>query len=53
MNAKVIWAATCWLASTVALADDKVVKIGNLDDRSSLCADIGGPGSKEWRPRTG
>jgi len=45
MNAKVMWAAACLLASTAALADDKIVKIGNLDDQSSLYADIGGPGS--------
>ena len=43
MNAKVVWAAFL-LASTAALADDKIVKIGNLDDQSSLYADIGGPG---------
>ena len=28
-----------------ALADDKVVRIGNLDDLSSLYADISGPGA--------
>jgi branched-chain amino acid transport system substrate-binding protein len=29
----------------IALADDKVVKIGSLSDQTSLYADIGGPGS--------
>jgi len=33
------------LLTGAALADDKIVKIGNLDDQSSLYADIGGPGS--------
>jgi branched-chain amino acid transport system substrate-binding protein len=33
------------LASAAALADDKVVKIGNLDDLSGLYSDIGGHGS--------
>ena len=31
--------------ATSALADDKVVKIGVLNDMSSLYADIGGPNS--------
>ena len=35
--------ASLW--SLVALADDKVVKIGVLTDLSSLYADLGGPGS--------
>jgi branched-chain amino acid transport system substrate-binding protein len=30
---------------TAAVADDKIVKIGVLNDQSSLYADIGGPGS--------
>ncbi len=33
------------IAATSALADDKVVKIGVLNDMSSLYADIGGPNS--------
>jgi branched-chain amino acid transport system substrate-binding protein len=33
------------LLTSVALADDKVVKIGALSDQSSLYADVGGPGS--------
>jgi branched-chain amino acid transport system substrate-binding protein len=33
------------LLAGAALADDKVVKIGNLDDMSGLYSDIGGPGS--------
>ena len=33
------------LLTTAALADDKTVKIGSLDDQSSLYSDIGGPGS--------
>ena len=32
-------------ACSFALADDKIVKIGNLGDQSSLYADLGGPGS--------
>ncbi|MGA2792609.1 MAG: ABC transporter substrate-binding protein [Roseiarcus sp.] len=33
------------LLTTAAFADDKVVRIGELDDQSSLYADQGGPGS--------
>jgi branched-chain amino acid transport system substrate-binding protein len=33
------------LVATAALADDKLVKIGQLDDLSGLYADQGGPGS--------
>jgi branched-chain amino acid transport system substrate-binding protein len=33
------------LATTAAFADDKIVKLGQLDDQSSLYADSGGPGS--------
>ena len=33
------------MLSTAAFADDKVVKLGQLDDQSSLYADSGGPGS--------
>ena len=33
------------LACSLAMADDKIVKIGNLGDQSSLYADLGGPGS--------
>jgi branched-chain amino acid transport system substrate-binding protein len=33
------------LLTTAALADDKIVKLGELDDQSSLYADSGGPGS--------
>jgi branched-chain amino acid transport system substrate-binding protein len=33
------------LLTAAALADDKVVKLGQLDDQSSLYADSGGPGS--------
>jgi branched-chain amino acid transport system substrate-binding protein len=33
------------LLTGIALADDKVVKIGSLSDQTSLYADIGGPGS--------
>jgi branched-chain amino acid transport system substrate-binding protein len=38
-------AALIALAATSAFADDKVVKIGVLNDMSSLYADIGGPNS--------
>ena len=37
--------AASLLMTFVALADDKVVKIGVLNDQSSLYADLGGPGS--------
>jgi len=33
------------LLTTAAIADDKIVKLGELDDQSSLYADSGGPGS--------
>src|ERR1700733_7759720 len=33
------------LFATAAFADDKIVKLGQLDDQSSLYADSGGPGS--------
>jgi branched-chain amino acid transport system substrate-binding protein len=33
------------LVGTAAFADDKIVKLGQLDDQSSLYADSGGPGS--------
>jgi branched-chain amino acid transport system substrate-binding protein len=33
------------LLTSAALADDKIVKIGQLDDQSGLYADSGGPGS--------
>jgi branched-chain amino acid transport system substrate-binding protein len=33
------------LLTTAAFADDKIVKIGELDDQSGLYADQGGPGS--------
>jgi branched-chain amino acid transport system substrate-binding protein len=33
------------LLTTAAFADDKIVKLGQLDDQSSLYADSGGPGS--------
>src|SRR5258708_10017498 len=33
------------LATTAAYADDKIVKLGQLDDQSGLYADQGGPGS--------
>jgi branched-chain amino acid transport system substrate-binding protein len=33
------------LLTTAAFADDKIVKLGELDDQSSLYADSGGPGS--------
>src|SRR5450631_234643 len=33
------------LLATAAFADDKIVKLGELDDQSSLYADSGGPGS--------
>ena len=39
------------LATGLARADDKVVKIGVLNDQSSLYADTGGPGLDAWRPR--
>jgi len=38
-------AAFSGLALASAAADDKVVKIGNLNDMSGLYADLGGPGS--------
>jgi branched-chain amino acid transport system substrate-binding protein len=37
--------AASLLLTTVAFADDKIVKLGELDDQSSLYADSGGPGS--------
>jgi branched-chain amino acid transport system substrate-binding protein len=41
--------ASAFLASlfttVAAVADDRIVKIGNLDDQSSLYADVGGPGN--------
>jgi branched-chain amino acid transport system substrate-binding protein len=37
--------AASLLLTGIALADDKVVKIGSLSDQTSLYADIGGPGS--------
>ena len=37
--------AVSLLLSTAAFADDKIVKLGQLDDQSSLYADSGGPGS--------
>ncbi|WP_342361685.1 ABC transporter substrate-binding protein [Terrarubrum flagellatum] len=39
------WAALLLCASGAAFAQDKNVKIGNLNDMSSLYADLGGPGS--------
>jgi branched-chain amino acid transport system substrate-binding protein len=33
------------LVGAAAFADDKIVKLGQLDDQSSLYADSGGPGS--------
>jgi branched-chain amino acid transport system substrate-binding protein len=33
------------LLTTAAFADDKIIKLGELDDQSSLYADSGGPGS--------
>ena len=38
------WPSACVLSSA-ALADDKIAKIGVLNDQSSLYADAGGPGS--------
>ncbi|MBN9063813.1 MAG: ABC transporter permease [Rhizobiales bacterium 65-9] len=38
-------AALALAAAAPALAQDKTVKIGNLNDMSSLYADLGGPGS--------
>jgi len=37
--------AASLLLTGIALADDKVLKIGSLSDQTSLYADIGGPGS--------
>jgi branched-chain amino acid transport system substrate-binding protein len=37
--------AVSLLLTTAAFADDKIVKLGQLDDQSSLYADSGGPGS--------
>src|SRR5579884_3544339 len=45
MKSKVAVALIASLMTTAAWADDKVVKIGNMDDLSSLYADIGGHGS--------
>src|SRR5580692_7439195 len=45
---KSIWFGTfaaSMLLTAAAFADDKVVKLGQLDDQSSLYADSGGPGS--------
>jgi branched-chain amino acid transport system substrate-binding protein len=45
---KSIWFGTfaaSMLLATAAFADDKIVKLGQLDDQSSLYADSGGPGS--------
>ncbi len=45
MRSKIALALAASLMTTAAWADDKVVKIGSLDDQSSLYSDIGGPGS--------
>jgi len=51
MNIRLAWCSTALVAltsiglATSAMADDKVVKIGVLNDMSSLYADIGGPNS--------
>jgi branched-chain amino acid transport system substrate-binding protein len=47
MKRQSLWTLTtalCFVGAG-ALADDKTVKIGNLNDMSSLYADLGGPGS--------
>ena len=51
MNTRFAWRSAALVAfasiamASSAMADDKVVKIGVLNDMSSLYADIGGPGS--------
>jgi branched-chain amino acid transport system substrate-binding protein len=51
MNSRFAWRSTALVAlasigiASSAMADDKVVKIGVLNDMSSLYADIGGPNS--------
>jgi branched-chain amino acid transport system substrate-binding protein len=46
MRKRIAYAFAASLSLTgIALADDKVVKIGSLSDQTSLYADIGGPGS--------
>jgi branched-chain amino acid transport system substrate-binding protein len=51
MNTRFAWRSAALVAfasiamASSAIADDKVVKIGVLNDMSSLYADIGGPGS--------
>ncbi len=45
MKLKIACVLGASLLASVALADDKVVKIGSLSDQSSLYADVGGPGS--------
>ena len=45
MNRTFAIALVASLMTTAAWADDKVVKIGNMDDLSSLYADLGGHGS--------
>src|SRR5260370_16435514 len=37
--------AASLMLTTAAFADDKIVKLGQLDDQSGLYADQGGPGS--------
>ena len=37
--------ALSFAAASIALAQDKTVKIGSLSDQSGLYADLGGPGS--------
>ncbi len=45
MKSKIAVALVAGLMTTAAWADDKIVKIGNMDDLSSLYSDIGGHGS--------
>jgi branched-chain amino acid transport system substrate-binding protein len=45
MRLKIACAFIGLMLPAVALADDKVVKIGSLSDQTSLYADVGGPGS--------
>jgi branched-chain amino acid transport system substrate-binding protein len=45
MKSRIAFALAASLMTTAAWADDKIVKIGNMDDLSSLYADVGGHGS--------
>src|SRR5271155_6233159 len=45
ISALLLGTALAFASSSVALAQDKTVKIGSLSDQSGLYSDLGGPGS--------